>query len=159
MAARGNRALLLIDLGVPRNVAADVGDLYNVYLYDIDDLTEIVEQNKKAREAEIPRVEAIVDEHVEKFVHWQASVEAGAVLGDLRTKLARGARSFLRERLASMPHLSARGSRACCRHAGRIAGSRVLEPAERLNGMPDLRRKLQNFEALRDLFQLDREKP
>src|SRR4029077_15771878 len=40
MAARGNRALLLIDLGVPRNIAADAGDLYNTYLYNIDDLTE-----------------------------------------------------------------------------------------------------------------------
>src|SRR5713101_3841004 len=77
MSARGNRALLLIDLGVPRNVAPDVGDIYNTYLYNIDDLTEIVEQNKKARVAEIPRAEAIIDEQVEKFLHWQAGVAAG----------------------------------------------------------------------------------
>src|SRR6202035_3728422 len=87
MAARGNRALLLIDLGVPRNVAPDVADIYNTYLYNIDDLTEIVEQNKKSRVAEIPRAEAIIDEHVEKFLHWQAGVAAGAVLGALRSKL------------------------------------------------------------------------
>src|SRR5258707_6522715 len=73
MAARGNRALRLIDLGVPRNVAFDVGEIYNTYLYNIDDLTEIVEQNKKARVAEIPRAEAIIDEQVEKFLHWQAA--------------------------------------------------------------------------------------
>jgi hypothetical protein len=35
----------------------------------------------------------------------------------------------------------------------------VLDPAERLRGIPDLRRKIQNLEALRDLFRLDREKP
>ncbi len=35
----------------------------------------------------------------------------------------------------------------------------VLDPAERMRGIPDLRRKLQNLEALRDLFRLDREKP
>src|ERR1700687_3117585 len=88
MAARGNRALLLIDLGVPRNVAPDVGDIYNTYLSNTDDLTEIVEQNKKARVSEIPRAEAIIDEQVDKFLHWQAGVAAGAVLGDLRNKLA-----------------------------------------------------------------------
>jgi glutamyl-tRNA reductase len=79
MGRRGNRALLMIDLGVPRNVAAGVGDLYNTYLYNIDDLTEIVEQNKKARQAEIPRVEAIIEEQIEKFMHWQAGVAASAV--------------------------------------------------------------------------------
>src|SRR5579863_2389060 len=78
MAERGNRGLLLIDLGVPRNVDAGAAGLYNIYLYNIDDLTEIVEQNKKAREAEIPRAEAIIGEHVEKFLHWQAGVAAGA---------------------------------------------------------------------------------
>jgi len=87
MAARSNRQLFMIDLGMPRNIAASVTHLYNVYLYDMDDLSEIVEQNKRAREAEIPRVEAIVDQHVEKFEVWQASVETGAVLGELRTRL------------------------------------------------------------------------
>src|ERR1700674_4416805 len=106
MAARGNRALLLIDLGVPRNVAPDVGNIYNTYLYNIDDLTEIVEQNKKARVAEIPRAEAIIDEQVEKFLHWQAGVAAGAVLGDLRNKLAAEHEAFVQERLASMTNLS-----------------------------------------------------
>src|ERR1700693_4602739 len=106
MTARGNRALLLIDLGVPRNVASDVGDIYNTYLYNIDDLTEIIEQNKKAREAEIPRAEAIIDEQVEKFLHWQAGVAAGAVLGDLRKKLAAEREAFVQERLASMSRLS-----------------------------------------------------
>ncbi len=106
MAARGNRALLLIDLGVPRNVASDVADVYNTYLYNIDDLTEIVEQNKKSRVAEIPRAEAIVDEHVDKFLHWQAGVAAAAVLGDLREKLTAEREAFVRERLASMSHLS-----------------------------------------------------
>jgi glutamyl-tRNA reductase len=63
---------MLIDLGVPRNVAPTAGDLYNVHLYNIDDLTEIVQQNKKAREEEIPRAEAIIEEHLENFMRWHA---------------------------------------------------------------------------------------
>jgi glutamyl-tRNA reductase len=159
MTARGNRALLLIDLGVPRNVAADAAGLYNTYLYNIDDLTEIVEQNKKAREAEIPRAEGIIEEQIEKFLHWQAGVATGAVLEDLRAKLAAEREAFLLERLAAMPQLSEQ-------HRGQFAellkdflDRVVLNPAERLRGVPDLRRKIQNLEALRDLFRLDREKP
>src|SRR6267378_3353374 len=156
---RGNRALLMIDLGVPRNVAAGVGDLYNTYLYNIDDLTEIVEQNKKARQAEIPRAEAIIEEQIEKFMHWQAGVAASAVLGDLRTKLATEREAFLRERLSSISDLSERDRAQVAVLFEEFTDRVVLNPAERLRGIPELRRKLQNLEALRDLFHLDREKP
>jgi glutamyl-tRNA reductase len=159
MTARGNRALLLIDLGVPRNVASDVGEIYNTYLYNIDDLTEIVEQNKKARVAEIPRAEAIIDEQVEKFLHWQAGVAAGAVLGDLRKKLAAEHEAFVQERLATMPHLSEEDRAKIAEMLQEILHRVVLTPAERMRGIPELRRKHQNFEAIRDLFRLDREKP
>src|SRR6202047_97720 len=75
MAARSNRALFLMDLGVPRNIDPAATDLYNLYVYNIDDLTEIVQQNRAAREGEVPRAELIVEEHVGKFLSWQASVE------------------------------------------------------------------------------------
>jgi glutamyl-tRNA reductase len=150
MAARSNRPLFMIDLGMPRNIAASVTHLYNVYLYDMDDLSEIVEQNKRAREAEIPRVEAIVD---------QASVETGAVLGELRTRLQAERDAFLRERLASLSHLSAEDRQRMAELMDEMVNRVLLEPAERLKGVRDLRRKLQNLEALRDLFQLNREKP
>src|SRR6266571_932382 len=159
MAARGNRALLMIDLGVPRNVAAGAADLYNTYLYNIDDLTEIVEQNKKAREAEIPRAEAIIEEQIEKFMHWQAGVAASAVLRDLRAKLTAERESFLRERLSSMSHFSEPDRVQVAALLEEFIGRAVLDPAERIRGIPELRRKLQNLEALRDLFHLDREKP
>jgi len=159
MAARGNRAMLVIDLGVPRNAAADVADVYNTYLYNVDDLTQIVEQNKKARVAEIPRAEAIIDEHVEKFLHWQAGVAAGAVLGDLRQKLSAEREAFVEERLASMPHLSEADRAQVAAMLQEFLDRVVISPAERMRGIPELRRKVQNFEAIRDLFRLDREKP
>jgi glutamyl-tRNA reductase len=158
MTRRGNRALLMIDLGVPRNVASGVANLYNTYLYNVDDLTEIVEQNKKAREAEIPRAEAIINEQIEKFMHWQAGVAAGVVVGDLRTKLSAERETFLRERLASMASLSERDRAQVAALLEEFVDHVVLNPAERLRGIPDLRRKLQNLEALRDFFHLDREK-
>jgi glutamyl-tRNA reductase len=159
MAARGNRALLLIDLGVPRNVAADAAGAYNTYLYNIDDLTEIVEQNKKAREAEVPRAESIIEEQIEKFLHWQAGVATGTVLGELRAKLAAEHEAFLREHLEAMPQLSEQDRAQVADLLKQFLDRVVLVPAERMRGIPDLRRKIQNLEALRDLFRLDREKP
>ncbi len=159
MAARSNRAMFIIDLGVPRNAEAAVGELYNVYLYNIDDLTEIVEQNKKAREGEIPRVEAIVEEHVGKFQAWQASVHAATLLDELRASLQREREEFLRERLEQMPHLSAEDRQRVARLTEELLEHILLEPMERLRSAGGLRRRLQDLEALRHLFGLDREKP
>jgi glutamyl-tRNA reductase len=75
MYARENRPLFLIDLGVPRNVAPACAEIYNVYLYNLEDLQDIVEQNKKAREQEIPRAEALVAEQILKFHQWLARAQ------------------------------------------------------------------------------------
>jgi glutamyl-tRNA reductase len=154
MAARSNRSLLLIDLGVPRNVDPAAAGLYNVYLYGVDDLSEIVEQNKRARESEVPRAEAIVEQHIARFEAWQASVETGVVVAELRARLAAERETFLRERLGTMPHLSAEDRRRVAELMDELLDRVLLEPAERLKGVRDLRRKLQNLEALRDLFRL-----
>jgi len=161
MAARGNRAMFIIDLGVPRNAESAIGELYNAYLYNIDDLTEIVDQNKKAREEEVPRVEAIIDEHVGKFQAWQASMQAVTLLDQLRTKLRHEREEFLRERLGQMQHLSDEDRQKVAQLTEDLLDrDRVLlEPAERLRSERGPRRRLQGLEALRDLFGLDREKP
>ena len=159
MAARCNRAMFIIDLGVPRNAEAAVGELYSVYVYNIDDLTEIVEQNKKAREGEIPRVEAIIGEHVGKFQAWQASVHGVTLLDQLRARLQREREEFLRERLEQMPHLSAEDRQRVARLTEELLEHILLEPMERLRSAGGLRRRLQDIEALRHLFGLDREKP
>lgn len=159
MAARSNRSLLFIDLGVPRNVEPSSANLYNVYLYGVDDLKEIVEQNKRAREAEIPKVEILIEEHLAKFQSWQAGVEAGAVLRELRSHLGAEREAFLQERLSAMSHLSQDDKRRIAALMDELLDRVLLEPAEQLKAVPDLRRKLQNLEALRDLFRLDQGKP
>jgi glutamyl-tRNA reductase len=159
MAARGNRALFLIDLGVPRNISADVGALYNVYLYNVDDLSEIVESNKRARAGEVPRVEALIDEHILKFQTWQSGVEIAAVLRDLREKMAQEREGFLRERLASAENISAAERERISQLADELLERVVVNPVARLRGVHELRQRLQDLEAVRRLFGLDQEKP
>jgi glutamyl-tRNA reductase len=159
MAARGNRSLLFIDLGVPRNVAPEAAELYNIYLYGVDDLKDIVEQNKRAREAEVPKVEALVEEHLSKFESWQAGVEAGAVVRELRSRLGAEREAFLRERLGDVSHLAPEDQQRIALLMDDLLTRVLLGPAEQLKAIPDLRRKIQSLEALRDLFRLDQGKP
>jgi len=159
MAARGNRALFLMDLGVPRNIDASVGELYNVYVYNTDDLSEIVQQNRNARESEIPRAQGIVDEHVTKFLSWQASVELVGVVEALRVKMREERASFIRSRMEPMKHLTEADRAHVEKLMDEMLEKLLLGPAERLRGEKELRRKIQNVEALRDLFLSNREKP
>jgi glutamyl-tRNA reductase len=158
MSARGNRALFLMDLGLPRNIEASVAELYNTYVYNMDDLTEIVEQNRNARESEIPRAETIVDEHVGKFLSWQASVELVGLVDALRARLREERAAFIHARMDSMNHLSAAERERMESMMDELLEKLLLEPAERLRGEKELRRKIQNVEALRDLFLPHREK-
>ena len=105
----------------------------------------------------MPRAEAIVQEQVEKFQKWQSGVEASAVVGALRARLASEREAFLRERLAAWPHFRAEDRTRMAALMDDLLNRVLLEPAESLKGERDLRRKLQNLEALRDLFQLDRD--
>jgi glutamyl-tRNA reductase len=159
MNARGNRALFAMDLGVPRNIEAAAADVYNVYVYNVDDLTGIVQQNREARESEVPRAESIVEEHVGKFLSWQASVELVGLVKDLRARVREERGSFLQARLASIGDLTETQRQEIETVMEDLLEKLLIGPAERLRGEKELRRKIQNVEALRDLFLCDREKP
>ncbi len=159
MAARGNRGLLLMDLGVPRNMDPAAAHLYNVYLYNIDDLTDIVEQNRRARESEVPRADAIVEEHLVKFLSWQASVDLVGVLDALKSRLGEERAEILRQHLQGMTHLSGSDRERIESMMEELLEKLLLHPAEQLRGERDLRRKIQSVEALKDLFLSGREKP
>jgi glutamyl-tRNA reductase len=158
IAARGGRPVFVVDLGVPRNVAGDAAGLYNLYLYNIDDLGEIVEQNKKSREAEIPRAEALIAEHLAKFESWRAGIEAGSIMDDLRDRFHKHREILIREKLSEMEDVSPE-ERARIAHITEELIERVLEqPTRKLRQGGKMRGHLAGLDALRHLFGLDEEK-
>jgi glutamyl-tRNA reductase len=158
IAARHGRPVFVVDLGVPRNVAADAAGLYNLYLYNIDDLGEVVEQNKKARESEIPRAEALIAEHLAKFENWRAALEATSIVDDLRNHFHKHRELVIREKLSEIKDVSPE-ERVRIAHITEELIERVLEnPAQKLQHGRGLRGRLAGIEALRHLFGLDEEK-
>ena len=140
---------------MPRNAEPEIAKLYNLYLYNVDDLGEIVEQNRKAREAEIPRAEAIISEQVMKFAAWQSNVQAFALMDRLRERLHAERQTFVNERLADMPGLSAEDRQRVARMTEDLVERILEEPAKRLRHTRELRQRLEETEALRKLFGLD----
>jgi len=153
--AREGKPVFVVDLGVPRNVAPEASGLYNLYLYNIDDLGEIVEQNKKAREAEIPRAEAIVSEQLAKFEAWRGALEAGSIVSDLRDRMHKHREALLREKLAEMPDVSPDERARIARITEELIERVLDQPAKRLGQGGGLRGRLGAIEAVRHMFGLD----
>ncbi len=80
---RDGRPLVVVDLGVPRNVDPEVGGIQGVHLFNIDDLSAVVAENAGAREAEMQRARAIVEEEVADSQRLQAQGEATAAISKL----------------------------------------------------------------------------
>ena len=80
---RKNKPMFFIDIAVPRDIDPDVNGLDNIYLYDIDDLKEIVEENLAGRREEAQRALVIVDEETETFCSWIKSLDLQPTIVDL----------------------------------------------------------------------------
>ncbi|MBT8764067.1 glutamyl-tRNA reductase [Desulfohalobiaceae bacterium Ax17] len=83
---RKHRPIFFIDIAVPRDIDPDVNLLDNVYLYDIDDLKEVVEENLANRKAEAEKARMIIKQEVDKFAQWLKSLDLNPTIVDLLAK-------------------------------------------------------------------------
>ncbi len=86
MAARPGRALMLIDIAVPRDVDPECREVPGVGVFDIDDVQQIAERNASGREAEAKRAELIVEAELDRFERWLASLEVVPTIAALRER-------------------------------------------------------------------------
>ena len=112
MRPRRNRPLFIIDIAVPRDVEAAAGKLDQVFLYNIDDLQAIVQENLARRGGELARAEAIVDEEVGTFAAWMQSREIVPTVVALRERFETIRRAELERLDFKLAGAAARGARA-----------------------------------------------
>jgi glutamyl-tRNA reductase len=82
--ARRHRPMVMVDLAVPRDIEAEIGQLDDVFLYTLDDLAEIVESGQESRQAAIVEAEEIITHRVDDFFHWLESRETVPTIRALR---------------------------------------------------------------------------
>ncbi len=81
---RKHRPMLMIDIAVPRDIEAQVDELNDVYLYTVDDLTEIIDENRRSRESEVLKADVIIDEGVQDYLDRLRSLDAVSTLTTFR---------------------------------------------------------------------------
>ena len=73
---RKHRPVFMVDIAVPQDIAADVAELDDIYLYTVDDLKQVIEENLRSREEAALQAEEIIDSQVERFMAWVHSLDA-----------------------------------------------------------------------------------
>jgi glutamyl-tRNA reductase len=151
MAQRRSRPLLVVDLGVPRNVEPEAGRIENVFLHSIDSLEHLIQRNLKRRKEEVPRVEEIVDHEMAQFNGWYRGLQAEPLIARLQKQAERIRR---RELAAALPHFP----ESSHEHLDRLTRSLVRKilhhPSNRLRGRGD-EEHLPRLDLVRELFRLD----
>jgi glutamyl-tRNA reductase len=97
--ARRHRPMVMVDLAVPRDIEAEVGELDDVFLYTLDDLGQIVESGQESRQAAIVEAEEIITHRVDDFLHWMAARETVPTIRALRDTAERARRHELEHAL------------------------------------------------------------
>ena len=86
LAERRHRPVFIVDIAVPRDVEPAVGELEDVYLYTIDDLRQVVDDNIKARQGEADAARALIDDEVGRFMSGLRTQDAAPAIRELRTR-------------------------------------------------------------------------
>ncbi len=106
MRKRKNRLLFLVDIAVPRDIEPTADSIENVYLYNIDNLQDIVDENMAGRKKEALKAEAIVEEEVILYNSWIKELEAVPTIVSLRSMAEGIVQSELEKSLGWMQKLS-----------------------------------------------------
>lgn len=152
---RRGRSLFFIDIAVPRDIDPAVNKLDNVFLYDIDDLSQIVAESREGRAAEAARADAIVAEEEDSFEAWTAKRALTPTIVDLRTKTRSMLAAEMERSLSGkLKHLG-EGEREALSIMLDAATNRLLHgPVTRLRQLAADPRADDYVEALRHLFDL-----
>lgn len=105
MSRRPGRPLVLIDIAVPRNIDPQAAQIPHVRLHDLDGLNASLEKSLAGRIAEVPRVEAILDEEIAKFMDYFGALDVLPLISDMRRQAEAIRRSELEKTLRRLPGL------------------------------------------------------
>ena len=151
--ARRYRPIFIIDIALPRDVEPAVGELENVYLYNLDDLQQVVATTQSRRTESIDAAKTIIREQVDRFINWHRAREMGPLIDRLYKRHHDLAREEIERVLAKMPNLTAAERSEIEEFARRIVNKLLHDPVKRLT--EGEAGHVPYLHALEKLFQLD----
>ncbi|RJP79078.1 MAG: glutamyl-tRNA reductase [Desulfobacteraceae bacterium] len=155
MKMRKNRPIFFIDIAVPRDIDPAVNRISNSYVYDIDDLKSVIDENIEERKKEAIKGERIVDEAVIKFMEWYQNLEVIPTIVSIKNKLDTIVKSELEKTRSSLKHLPEPDLKTVTRMTDSIIKKFMHDPTLFLKGNGCHGDKAFYLDAARKLFKLD----
>lgn len=155
---RKNEPMFIIDIAVPRDVDPKINDISGVYLYDIDDLKGVSEENLKSRKKSIEAAEHLVVEAEKSFTNWMQSIKVFPTIVDLKNRLEKIKESELNKALNKLDDLEAKEKSVIEKLASSIVGKILHEPVTKLKRESSSYNGMLYSEVLKTLFELDENK-
>jgi glutamyl-tRNA reductase len=119
-ARRKEETLLIVDISVPRNFEPAINELEGIYLYSMDDLAAVVEQNRKTRERDMARGLEIVLDNVTDFMEWFGAKDLGPLIGRMKKQFAQISKNELEKFFVGARE------QACCKEVLETMVNRVV---------------------------------
>lgn len=159
MAVRPERSLLIIDISLPRDVEASVGNLPQVHLYNLDDLENQISHGLKERAREIPLAEAIIDQEIETFLAWYRARAVVPIITRFRDQIEDIKEEELNRILKRMKHLDQDDQALVIELAHRLANKFMHQPTVSLKAEAAQGNGAAAVDALQKLFALEVDHP
>ena len=156
MRNRRNKPLFFIDIAVPRDLDPALNDLANVYLYDIDDLNNVVELNKAERDKEAVKASRIVDEEALKFESWLSGLAITPTIAALREKGNRISQMELERTLPRLKNLTPKEQKSVEKMASSIVSRLLHDPLIYLKSESCKDQSEMKVDVFRSVFDLDK---
>jgi glutamyl-tRNA reductase len=148
-------SLMLVDIGVPRNISSDVSNLAGVESFDVDDLQEVVARNQEARREMAAEAEGLLREESRLFLEWWDGLEAVPLVNKLRLQLEDIREQELQKALSRMgPDLSARERKVVEALSKGIINKILHTPVTHLRAPQPRQQRHLAMKVMRDLFEL-----
>ncbi|MDI6783055.1 MAG: glutamyl-tRNA reductase [bacterium] len=157
MRLRKHRPIFLIDIAVPRDIDPQVHTLDNVYLYNIDNLQQVVNNNLAERQQELAKCEMIIDKELQQFIQWYNSHTVTPIIKKLNTKLETIRQRELQKTLNQLSDLTPEQKEKIAYLTQRIANQILNSPLEQLKKRAATDSGYSLAQAVNDLFELEKE--
>ncbi len=149
---RKNRPMFFIDIAVPRDIDPGVNDIDNVFLYDIDDIQQVVDVNMEERMTEASRAEEIVDHEVEAFCNRMRSREVVPTIVQLRETLEKLRRDEIERNRKHLGVMTESQQEAVDRITQALINKILHHPISQLKNMTHDTRGPEYIELVRKIF-------
>ncbi len=155
MRHRRGRPLFLIDIAVPRDVDPLIRQIDSVFLFDIDDLEQVVEANRKEREEEIRSVQSLIDEEQTDFLRWLKALGSGPLIVDLCRHADELRQQELDRWSGKLSHLSEDDRRTVEAALQGFANKLLHQPLVQIRKLANTENGYLHLDTVRRLFNLD----